>query len=78
MIVWGGEIPVDAYFGTMPTAVGTGGRYNLNANSWTATVVANAPIPALSSLPPDAVWTGSEMFVWAGGISSSVGGRYAP
>jgi hypothetical protein len=78
MIVWGGEIAVDAYFGTMPTAVGTGGRYNLNANSWTATAITNAPIPALSSLPPDAVWTGSEMLVWAGGISSSNGGRYAP
>jgi FG-GAP-like repeat len=49
---------------------GTGARYNPVTNSWTATSTTNAP-PAAGG--HTAVWTGSEMIVWAG-----IGGRYNP
>ena len=71
MIVWGGDGPI--YFNT-------GGRYNPNTDSWTATSTINAPeAPALHT----AVWTGSEMIVWGGfygdnGSYLNTGGRYNP
>jgi hypothetical protein len=78
MIVWSGEIGVDAFFGILGRAVGTGGRYDPAVDGWTETAFTEAPIPVLSALPPAAVWTGSEMLVWAGGISDSVTRRYIP
>ena len=71
MIVWGGE----AY----PTYFNTGGRYNPSTDSWTATSTTNAP--SARDLHT-AVWTGSEMIVWGGGIPGNTylntGGRYNP
>ena len=55
MIVWGG-------FG-QGNYVNTGGRYNPNTDSWTATSTTNAPS---CTLHHTAVWTGSEMIVWGG------------
>ena len=55
MIVWGGN---DGIGGE-----NTGGRYNPNTDSWTATSTTNAPS---SRVPHTAVWTGSEMIVWGG------------
>jgi hypothetical protein len=40
----------------------TGGRYNPSTDSWTATSTANAPDERNQHT---AVWTGSEMIVWA-------------
>jgi N-acetylneuraminic acid mutarotase len=72
MIVWGGQ-------GTGSSNIGsTGGRYNPNTNSWTATNTTNAPTGRAYHT---AVWTGSEMIVWGGEtglISVNTGGRYNP
>jgi N-acetylneuraminic acid mutarotase len=65
MIVWGGL----AYNPNQD--FNTGGRYNPGTNSWTATSTSNAP--TARSLHT-AVWTGSEMIVWGGGLNT--GGRY--
>src|SRR5213595_931439 len=74
MIVWGGRDGFVYY--------GTGGRYNPNTNSWTATSTTNAPTARSSHT---AVWTGSEMIVWGGhgdfdllGYYFNTGGRYDP
>src|SRR4029453_1015861 len=78
MIVWGGFAfvgPGDIYFDT-------GGRYNPNTNSWTATSTTNAPTARSGHT---AVWTGSEMIVWGGhgdfdllGYYFNTGARYDP
>jgi hypothetical protein len=73
MIVWGG---VDSTFNDS----NTGGRYNPSTDSWIATSTTNAPLPRDSHT---AVWTGSEMIVWAGyhyppGYDLNTGGRYNP
>ena len=73
MIVWGGTTicpPCYSY---------TGGRYNPDADSWTATSITNAPS---SRYDHTAVWTDSEMIIW-GGYSNdtgylNTGGRYSP
>jgi len=75
MIVWGGA---DGFFDT--NVFNTGGRYNPDTDSWTATSLLNAPSPRAGHT---AVWTGSQMIVWGGGITSSpyrvnTGGRYSP
>jgi len=71
MIVWGG------FNEEVFEALNTGGRYNPNTDSWTAT----------STFAPDprqlhtAVWTGSEMIVWGGQDFSQpfdTGGKYNP
>ena len=69
MIVWGGS--VGAPFNT-------GGRYQPSADSWRATSLTNAPAARFGHT---AVWTGSEMIVWGGGVGVSgdlvnTGGRY--
>jgi hypothetical protein len=69
MIVWGGyglEAPVN-----------TGGRYDPGADSWQSIDAEEAP-PA--RFDHTAVWTGSEMIVWAGkaGVVLADGGRYDP
>jgi hypothetical protein len=68
MIVWAGiGYPGDFH---------TGGRYNFDTDSWTATSTTHAPSPRQQHT---AVWTGSEMIVWGGinrrGILNS-GGKY--
>src|SRR3970282_2119379 len=42
---------------------GTGARYDPNADTWTPTTMAGAPIGRRAHT---AVWTGSEMIVWGG------------
>jgi N-acetylneuraminic acid mutarotase len=76
MIVWGGH-----FFDGSDHYLNSGGRYNPNTNTWTATSTANAPDGR--SLHT-AVWTGSEMIVWGGeagldlGYYFNTGGRYDP
>ena len=67
MIVWGGYNNGE---------LNTGGRYNPDTDSWTATSTINAPTARLNHT---AVWSGSEMIVWSGGDAGSTvntGGRY--
>jgi N-acetylneuraminic acid mutarotase len=73
MIVWGGGDDVVGL-------TNTGGRYNPETNSWTATSTTSAPLPREAHA---AVWTGSEMVVWSGVFDQSNtysdnGGRYDP
>jgi N-acetylneuraminic acid mutarotase len=75
MIVWGGIYP------TVLGVFNTGGRYNPETDSWTATSLVNVPAARGYST---AVWTGGEMIVWGGtnfnnqvGVSNT-GGRYDP
>lgn len=78
MIVWGGIV-----YGTgFSDALNNGGRYNPAANTWTAVTTSGAP---LGRYDHTAVWSGSEMIVWAGqGKDGSYwgpmnyGGRYNP
>jgi N-acetylneuraminic acid mutarotase len=73
MIIWGG-FDNGGY-------ANTGGRYNPNTNSWTATSLTGAPSPRQEHT---AVWTGTEMIVWGGyffdfmGHTLATGGRYNP
>jgi hypothetical protein len=74
MIVWGGW---DGGYSN------TGGRYNPNTDTWTATSITNAPSVRYA---PTGVWTGSEMIVWGGYgppcnpncSALNTGGRYNP
>jgi N-acetylneuraminic acid mutarotase len=71
MIVWGGQ-DVGALF------LNTGGKYNPSTDSWTATSLTNVPSGRAYHT---AVWTGSQMIVWAGGTNfgfQNTGGRYNP
>jgi N-acetylneuraminic acid mutarotase len=72
MIVWGGyDVDNNQY-------LDTGGRYNPDTNTWTATGLANAPDPHGDHT---AVWTGDDMIVWGGFDDvtiSNTGGRYNP
>src|SRR5437588_10171953 len=63
MIIWGGSPPVN-----------TGGEYNPDTDSWTATSTTNAPSARYGHT---AVWTGNQMIVW-GGNALNTGGRYDP
>src|SRR6185312_9582634 len=71
-IVWGG-------FNITVNNLSTGGRYNPNTDSWTATSIANAPQGREFHT---AVWTGTEMIIWGGRYHHLVplrtGGRYNP
>ena len=70
MIVWGG-------WGSGPGPVlNTGGRYNPTTDSWAATSTINAPHARTDHT---AVWTGTEMIIWGGGLTPlNTGGRYNP
>ena len=57
MIIWGGT-----------GFQNTGGKYNPNTDSWSATTVTNAPDGRISHT---AVWTGNDMVVWVDKINSS-------
>src|SRR4030095_8831444 len=52
----------------------TGGRYNPNTDTWTATSLINVPT---AREVHTAVWTGTEMIVW-GAAADASGGRYNP
>jgi N-acetylneuraminic acid mutarotase len=75
MIIWGGSyVFIDTHY------LNTGGRYNPNTDSWTATSITDAPEARTTHT---AVWTGNEMIVWGGqaGLIShyfNTGGRYDP
>ncbi len=69
MIVWGGY-SFDVYSGIY-SYFGTGGKYDPQMDSW---IPASPP---LSRSDPTAIWTGSEMIVWGGGVSNT-GVRYDP
>ncbi len=76
MIIWGGY-----FFDGSDHYLNTGGRYNPDTNTWTATSTVNAP--SARSIHT-AVWTGSEMIVWGGeagldlGYYFATGGHYTP
>jgi hypothetical protein len=68
MIVWGGNAGTE-YFNT-------GGIYDPAADTWTPTSIPSTPVASVNHL---AVWTGSEMIVWGGGVSGvNTGSRYNP
>src|SRR5262249_42965090 len=67
MIVWGGFNPSGG------TNFNTGGKYSPATDSWTPTSTTNAPSARTYHT---AVWTGSEMTIWGGGVDT--GGRYDP
>jgi len=68
MIVWGGR-------NTVGTDLNTGARYNPASNSWTPTNTTNAPDARDQH---NAVWTGTEMIIWAGSGVLNTGGKYDP
>jgi hypothetical protein len=73
MIIWGGF-----QSGPGESALRTGARYRPASDTWVPTNDANAPTPRYSHV---AVWTGSEMIVWAGiGTFGELydGARYNP
>ena len=57
----------------------TGGRYNPDTDTWTATSITNAPEAGLNTTPPCGlaarmiVWGGTDHFTWF-----NTGGRYNP
>ena len=67
MIVWGGV----SFVGPGYVYFNTGGRYNPDTNTWTATSTVNAPEGRSSHT---AVWNGGEMIVWGGQAGSRRGG----
>jgi N-acetylneuraminic acid mutarotase len=77
MILWGGMPPDERY------QLGNGGRYDPSADSWLPTSDSNAPSARTGHT---AVWTGSEMVVWGGDVTSdgmqftplNTGARYDP
>jgi N-acetylneuraminic acid mutarotase len=73
MIVWGGT-----FFDGNIENLNTGGIYIPGTDSWTATSTANAPGGRYRHT---AVWTGSQMIIWGGGLADSTflntGGRYS-
>ncbi len=74
MIVWGGY----SSEGITEYWYNTGGRYNPGNDSWAPTSTSRAPAGRTYTT---AVWTGTEMIIWGGGISSTrlnTGGRYNP
>ena len=70
VIVWGGLA-----CGYGHCRLNTGGRYNPNTDTWTATTNINAPSARYWHT---AVWTGGEMIVWGGVAAGRSGGRYNP
>jgi N-acetylneuraminic acid mutarotase len=71
MIVWGG------LGGVGNISLNSGGRYDPAIDNWVPTSTLNAPAARLLHT---AVWTGTEMIVWAGYAGGYVksGGRYDP
>jgi N-acetylneuraminic acid mutarotase len=74
MIVWGGY-----FYDGNDHFLNTGGKYDPDTDSWTATSLTNVPDGRLSHT---AVWTGNEMIVW-GGLNYDLGylktgGKYVP
>lgn len=74
MVVWGGVGPI-----SHQDTLKTGGRYDLNTDTWQPTSITNAPPPRSEHT---AVWTGSRMLIWGGRsyttTSTAAGGSYDP
>ncbi len=78
MVVWGGVTDL-----SNPTNFNSGGQYDPDTNSWTATSSVNAPEGRVRHT---AIWTGAEMIVWGGcqglycvgGDAFYTGGHYDP
>ncbi|HEV2799645.1 MAG TPA: Ig-like domain-containing protein [Pyrinomonadaceae bacterium] len=70
MIVYGGDLRAVT---SDNNTTNTGGRYNPQTDSWTATSTVNAPPKAGHVV----VWTGTEMIVWSTS-NLKAGGRYNP
>jgi N-acetylneuraminic acid mutarotase len=76
IIVWGGvDYGSNTYFNS-------GGKYDPNTDTWTATSITNAPVARYRQA---GVWTGNEIVVWGGSFSDDSGyhyldsgGRYNP
>src|SRR6266481_5211220 len=70
MLIWGGT---GAHY------LNTGGKYNPNTDSRTASSTTNAPTARVGHT---AVWTGTEMIIWGGVdenfVELNTGGRYNP
>ncbi len=79
MIIWGGKNFAEGNtnllnnftFDYAQQSTNSGAAYDPSANTWTATSSANAPVARDSHT---AVWTGSDMLVWGGQLSSSTAG----
>jgi N-acetylneuraminic acid mutarotase len=79
MIIWGG----DSSLGGSGSPLATGARYNPATNIWAALPTAGAPSARSAH---SAVWTGTEMIIWAGNGSTNAssltalndGARYNP
>src|SRR4030095_1769433 len=71
MIVWGG-----CTTDSCTNFWNTGGRYDPTTDSWLTTATTGAPSRRAFHR---AVWTGSQMIVWGGGLAAGhTGGRYDP
>jgi N-acetylneuraminic acid mutarotase len=78
MIVWGGYGPTTNFGSTFNSPLNTGNRYFPATDSWTPVETAGAPTARHNHT---AIWTGSEMIVWAGYDGTNVlatGARYRP
>ena len=79
MIVWGGT-PCSGCSLFQGSFLNSGGRYNPSTNSWIATH-RKTDVPT-SRGGTTAVWTGTEMLLWGGGIvgggATNTGARYNP
>jgi N-acetylneuraminic acid mutarotase len=72
MIVWGGN---DYSHPAPNLLLNSGGRYNLQSDSWAPMTLVSAPSPRRFH---STVWTGSRMIVWGGAEGADTGGRYDP
>jgi N-acetylneuraminic acid mutarotase len=72
MIVWGGYFSLGSQYA--PDILNTGSLYDPSTDSWTPTATAGAPPGRYQH---SAIWTGSEMIVWGGYISSFFGGQFS-
>ena len=75
MIIWGGNEDLDFGDPTKSPSLGDGGRYDPVSDSWTFLTDTGAPSRRSSHT---AIWTGSEMIVWGGKLSSSTDGTTIP
>ena len=72
MIIWGGQAPVSG------ARLNSGGRYDPTKSQWKSTSTTSSPSGRYAHT---AVWTGSEMIVWGGRLTSGYakdGARYNP
>jgi N-acetylneuraminic acid mutarotase len=65
LIVWGGG-PGQGF--PVPPPVNTGGRYDPQTDTWTATSLLDAPFARVDH---SAVWMGSRMLIWGGSVSET-------